>query len=234
MNTTSAACPWGAAGVRHELFSRVLPTMRHDMVAPASVIRMGLLLLKRQVATPVIDVAACEKYIDLLGEQVSDMVSGMRSLRDWDLANRDDDITRTQLVAECDALLRPQFELRGVSLIVDGALLKSEDDCEAQAEGEARWAAAVALRYLLIGALCHLHDVTSDVGAIHIDPEGAGALCLTAKPRPADSEAPPPVEVSPRRSLAIDALALQVLADDLGYSVTMIAADTVRLALQPG
>ena len=49
MKASPGARSWMAAGVRHELLTRALPALRHDMAAPVSVIRMGILLLKRQV-----------------------------------------------------------------------------------------------------------------------------------------------------------------------------------------
>ncbi|RYY51946.1 MAG: hypothetical protein EOO24_66005, partial [Comamonadaceae bacterium] len=59
MKASPGARSWIAAGVRHELLTRALPALRHDMAAPISVIRMGLLMLKRQVAAPQIDPATC-------------------------------------------------------------------------------------------------------------------------------------------------------------------------------
>ncbi len=202
------------------------------MAAPVSVLRMGLLLFKRQVATATVDAAACRKNIDQLDEQVSEMVRSMRSLRDWELGSRDDEITRTQLVAQCEGLMRPRFELQGIALAVDDALQSSEGEKGEWVDGELRWPAAVVLRYLLIGALCHLRDTVPDIGAIRINPDGVDALCVAALPRLAKRAVPPTVDMRPVDYLAIDAAALQALADDLGYAVT-IDAESVRFALAP-
>ena len=46
MNRTATspaiAADWMAAGVRHEILMRVLPTLRHDLLGPISVARMEL------------------------------------------------------------------------------------------------------------------------------------------------------------------------------------------------
>lgn len=235
MSTSPDHRRWIAAGVRQELFSRVLPALRHDMAAPASVVRMGLLLLKRQVVAATVDAAVCEKNITQLDEQVSQMVRSMRSLRDWDLGRGDDDITRTQLVTHCVGLMRARLELQGVALRVDDALQSSEgqsgEQSGDQSEGDPNWPAAVALRYLLIGALCHLHDATPTPCVIRIGAERDDALRLTAMPR-AGGQVAQIESVDQTRVLPIDAAALQALADDLGYAVT-IAADSVRFALAP-
>ena len=43
MKASPGARSWIAAGVRHELLTRALPALRHDMAAPVSVMRMGSL-----------------------------------------------------------------------------------------------------------------------------------------------------------------------------------------------
>ena len=232
MNTSHAHRRWIAAGVRHELFSRILPALRHDMAAPVSVLRMGLLLFKRQVAAATVDATTWGKNIEQLDEHISEMVRNMRSLRDWELGSHHDDITRTRLVAQCAGLMRSRLELQGIALTVDDALQANEAKEAEQGEHVVRWPAAVALRYLLIGALCHLSDTVPDVGAIRIGPDGADALCASASPRLAADAARPTVDMRSVHQLPVDAAALQALADDLGY-VVKIAADSVRFALAP-
>ena len=70
MKTSPGARSWIAAGVRHELLTRALPALRHDMAAPVSVIRMALLMLKRQLAAETIDRAASEERMGLVDGQV--------------------------------------------------------------------------------------------------------------------------------------------------------------------
>lgn len=221
MKASPGARSWIAAGVRHELLTRALPALRHDLAAPISVIRMGLLMLKRQVAAPQIDPEVCNQRMDLVDSQIGALVSGIRSLRDWELATTDDGITRSALVAQCVSLMRAAFDLHGVAIDVDPAL-------EA-VDGEARWPQAAALRYLLLGALGHLHDSVDGLGSIVLTPDGPAAIQLSAIARDggepdramADAHRAP-------RALAIDAIAMQSLADDLGYAVVR-DADTLRL-----
>lgn len=225
MKSSPSARSWIAAGVRHELLTRALPALRHDMAAPVSVVRMALLMLKRQVAAPTIDPKACEERVALIDNQVTELVEAIRSLRDWELATTDDGIGRGALVAQCVMLMRSAFDLHGVSLTTDAAL-------EPQ-EGEHRWPAAAALRYLFLGALGYLRDSAADAGTIRIEADGANALRLTAEPRePGAAHAVLDSHRAPR-ALAIDAVAMQNLAEDLGYAVTLDGA-SVRLVLATG
>lgn len=225
MKSSPSARSWIAAGVRHELLTRALPALRHDMAAPVSVIRMALLMLKRQVSAATVDAAACEERVGLIDSQVSELVEAIRSLRDWELATTDDGITRSALVAQCVTLMRSAFDLHGVALETDASLDPKDD--------EHRWPAAAALRYLFLGAMGYLHDGADEAGAIRIEADGANALRLTALPRePGGTNAVIDAHRAPR-ALAIDAVALQNLAEDLGYTV-MLEGDSVRLVLATG
>jgi len=225
MKASPGARSWIAAGVRHELLTRALPALRHDMAAPVSVIRMALLMLKRQIGAPAIEAAACEERVALIDNQVSELVEGIRSLRDWELATVDDGITRSALVAQCVSLMRAAFDMHGVSLDVDPAL-------EAQAH-ESRRPQGAALRYLFLGALGYLHDGGSDAGAIRIEADGDDALRLSALPRESSGVSPVLDAHRAPRALAIDAVALQSLAEDLGYNVAL-ERDSVRFSLAAG
>ncbi|RYF33496.1 MAG: hypothetical protein EOO26_07935 [Comamonadaceae bacterium] len=222
MKAAPAARSWIAAGVRHELLTRALPALRHDMAAPVSVIRMALLMLKRQVAAPTVDAAACEQRLALVDDQIGALVKAVRSLRDWELAIGDDGLTRSALVAQCTGLMRPAFDLQGVSLSVDEALVSSED--------ETVWPEGAALRYLVLGALGYLHDTVEEVGRITVRGDGSDALHFSASLRDPDQVDRVADAHRAPRALAIDGIALQSLADDLGYALT-VAPDTVRLEL---
>lgn len=226
MKASPGARSWMAAGVRHEILTRALPALRHDMAAPISVIRMALLLLKRQVATPVPAEAAgadgVAERVALIEDQVNAIAGGVRSLRDWELATHDDGIARSALVAQCTGLMRVSFDLHGIGMELGDSL--------AAQEGEPRFAAAAALRYMVLGALGYLHDSVPHVGLIRIDAAGAEALHFSATG--GNVEAADPVAGVHRapRALAIDAVALQALADGLGYEVAVEGAE-VRLSL---
>ncbi len=221
---------WIAAGIRHEVLLRVLPALRHDMVAPVSVARMSLILLKRQLATSPLDTGLATERIAVLEEQVGQVASAMRLLRGWEGNGESetlpghDLITRADLVAECVHLLRPGFEMHGQKLQIDAALLPAEVPiAESERPG---WPGAAALRYLLLAALCHLQDTRPMLSAIALVPEGDAMLVL----KPHRRDAPAPTQETGAPTMPIDALVLRTLADDLGFELH-IAADELRLSL---
>lgn len=225
MKASPGARSWIAAGVRHELLTRALPALRHDMSAPVSVMRMGLLMLRRQVAAPTIDPAVCEQRVALIDSQIGELIGAVRSLRDWELATNDDGITRSALVNQCVGLMRAAFDLHAVRLDVDESLSEPT-------EREPVFPAGAALRYLLLGVMGHLHDSAVNVGTISIKGDGDGGLCVSAVPGDTEAESAMLGSGAHRapRALAIDAIALQSLAEDLGY-LLVIERDTVCFSL---
>ncbi|RYZ12720.1 MAG: hypothetical protein EOO24_02370 [Comamonadaceae bacterium] len=212
---------WVASGVRHEVLLRALPALRHDMAAPVSVARMTALLLKRQLTASSIDAAACAQRVVVLEEQMTALIEAIRLLRGWEAGGTDAGVTRAALVIRCVSLLRPVFDLRGVTIEVDPSIAPPEDApaAPAPAEPERAWPNVSALRYLLLASLCCLHDCGPDTGSIRISADGEDALQLIAHPRPADAAAPLAAMPSSQAQLLVDAAALQCLADDLGYEV---------------
>ncbi|MFC5607452.1 hypothetical protein [Variovorax soli] len=229
MKASPAARSWIAAGVRYELLTRVLPALRHDMVGPVSVMRMGVLMLKRQVEAPQIDSQACNERVALIDAQLAELLDGVRLLRNWELADTDEGIARSELVQMCVALLRPAFSLQDVQLEMDAALEQPTSDTEE------RFPRAAALRYLLLCGLNYLHDACTDECTIRIEPQGRSGLLLRTMPGVVEGghDGMPEsavVHCAPRR-LAIDAVALQNLADDLGYEVQVDGEEWVRISL---
>lgn len=232
MKASPGARSWIAAGVRHELLTRALPALRHDMAAPVSVMRMGLLMLRRQLGAATIDPAVCEERAALIDHQIAELVAAVRSLRDWELAVEDDGITRAALVAQCMNLMRAAFDFQGVRLTSDEAFDAAPATGATDASATV-WPSGASLRYLLLGALGYLHDNVPHVVGIHVAADGDAGLWMRAST--GNTEAAPSDTGAHRapRALAIDAIALQSLADDLGYALT-IERDAVRLPLAAG
>lgn len=238
MKASPGARSWIAAGVRHELLTRALPALRHDMSAPVSVMRMGLLMLRRQLGAATIDPAVCEERVALIDHQIAELVSAVRSLRDWELAVEDDGISRSALVAQCLNLMRAAFDFQGVRLTSDEAFetvsgTASDAAAAPDAVPETVWPSGASLRYLLLGALGYLHDNAPHVVGISISADGTDGLWLRATSGATDATPSDTGAHRAPRALAIDAIALQSLADDLGYALT-IERDAVRLPLAAG
>lgn len=227
MKSSPSARSWIAAGVRHELLMRSLPALRHEMAGPVSLLRMTLLMLKRHAGANPVDGAACLQRVDQASDQLALLVDSVRALRDWELATSDEGLARGELVRQCAGLMRAAFDLNGLSLEVDERLDVAD-------ESEPRWPDGAALRYLLLGALGHLHDQSDQPVLVRIVPgDEAHLVRVCVMPKPEQREEAELMPHRAPRSLAIDAVCLQSLADDLGRTIT-IGRDEVVLSLKAG
>lgn len=222
MKAAPGAASWIAAGVRNELLIRALPALRHDLAGPVSVMRMALLLLERQAGSPSATPEALTQHVAVLGEQVDALAQGLRLLRNWELPAGDEAIARSTLVTQCVALMRGAFELDGIALQAHDAL--------APRDGEPLFVDAAALRYMVLGVLGHLHDAPAPLRAVRIEADGVAALRFVAERGDPDAGDAVIASVRAPRRLAIDAVALQALADGLGYPV-QVTPQAVRLGL---
>ncbi|WP_225781301.1 hypothetical protein [Xenophilus sp. Marseille-Q4582] len=244
MKAAPSARSWIAAGVRHELLMRAMPAVRHDLAAPLSLMRMQLLMLRRQAQADVpAQPQAIAPRVAQLEAEVSELSQGIRSLREWEWPAPESgapaDLTRSALVAQAVSLMRAAFELNGIVLqVAPGLEPQAEGNEGRDAPEPPRWSDAVGLRYLLIGGLCHLHDshdALDSGGCIALTPVEDWGVRLEAAARPA-GQAPgeAPAAFAPHRAprhLAIDAISLQALAEDLGHAVTL-APEALTLDLR--
>lgn len=210
---TSAA--WLAAGVRHELFMRVLPALRHDMAGPLSVARMGNAVLKRYLAATPVDAAMCLKRMEQTDEQLNELLVSIRTLARWDVESTDRVSPSPALLATLH-LARPMLDLNGVVLETS------------EVTAPASWKPLQPARalFMVLGMLGHLQDSSAGPTRITLATQGDA---LTAR---SEAMAPTlPGDHQPaQRQMRIDAQALQWLADDLQWPVT-IAEGVVTLGL---
>lgn len=224
MKASPGARSWMAAGVRHELLMRALPALRHEMAAPVAAIRMAVLLMKHQLASAsMVDPAALAERAAGIGDQVAALPAGKQFLRGLELSSDGESITRSDLVAQGTSLMRVAFDLRGISLRVGDEL---------SSEGGPRFPNSAALLYMFLGALGYLNDNAKHVDAIYVEAEGADALRFSARHGETPITDSPDDALGAPRALAIDAVALQLLADGLGYAA-LILPDSVHFALRP-
>ena len=54
------------AGLQHAVLLRAMPVLRHDLSSPLSVMRMGLMLLKRHLQRPDIDPQDAQARVEIL------------------------------------------------------------------------------------------------------------------------------------------------------------------------
>ena len=173
---------WQAAGVRHAVLLRALPALRHDVAAPISVMQMTASVLQRKLALEPLDAAYCVQRVAAFEQQIDVLTDALRWLFDWGVGVADNPVSRTQLVGRCVGLLQPLWALEGVAVEVDAALKPgagvAQSDAPNARTAELRWPRQAALRYLLLAALCYVHDRRPGLATIRVVPDRHDALQL--------------------------------------------------------
>lgn len=208
---------WMAAGVRHELLMRVLPSVRHDMAGPLSVARMGNTVLRRYLSADPFDADKSLKRLDQTDEQFNQLLAAIRSLSRWDTENGDR-LDADAALAAGWAIGRPVLDLHGLVLEVPDVA------------APAGWPPMHPGRalYGVLAALSYLQDTANGPAAISVHVEG-DAVLLQATPR---GEALPEDQRPAARPLRIDAALLACLAQDLEWPM-VVTEGSVRLERPP-
>lgn len=134
------------SAVKNEVFNRIFPTIRHDLVAhvSASLIRLSIMdrILKKDNLDPDKVKLEFQKIDELLRNNIVDI----RQLAFWDFSNREEDYTFNILVKSVQ-LISSQLAFKGIQLNV------KPKDSEIDEKVEAK-----ALLFTLICIFCYLED----------------------------------------------------------------------------
>ena len=203
-NGTDHSAAWLGAGVRHELFMRVLPALRHDMAGPLSVARMGNAVLKRYLAATPIDPTICLKRMEQTDEQLNELLVSIRTLARWDVESADRVSPSPALFATLH-LARPMLDLNGVVLDTS------------EIEAPASWPSVQPARalFMVLGALSYLQDTAAGPSRITLSSEGD---LLTARSEALAATLPGDHQPA-KRHMQIGSQCLQWLSDDMQWPV---------------
>lgn len=204
--------PWLAAGVQLAVLARAMPTVRHDLAAPLSVMRMGSTVLKRRLAQPPLDAAALTERVEQIEAHLTGLGHDLRRLRHWDVrvAERG---APAAIAAEAIGLARPPLQMRGT-------VLEWGEDAQATEKQDAEDVDLHATLYVLLAAIFLLAEAAAPPARIVLLRQGADLVVQASGSAPADA-APLPAAGG---TLPLDDAALRCLAEHLG----------VPLRLQPG
>lgn len=212
------AADWVAAGVRHEILMRVLPTLRHDLLGPISVARMELAVMRRRLERADLALQDGLRRVRQLDGHLVDLTRGLRELRRWDPLDTER--------MPASAIVRLALMLMEQPLRLAGLEVSVETDCEAEDT-------ELPLAPLLLGTLallCHAQDqrASGQRLCLHLAtrPEGeAAVLSVRTEPRPETGSVPPPMPAlpdlpAPARA-CLDAEAVRHLASSLGLHAVL-------------
>lgn len=197
---------WIALGVQHAVLARTMPTVRHDLAAPVSVIRMGTTVLKRRLADGSLPAEQAVERVEQLEGHLASISDSARRLRHWDLHASPASAPLRATARQAQQWAQPVLGMRGltVELVDDGDGLPETP------------APQHAMLCLLLGAIHLLAEAPAVPARVCIGPaQQAGSVRIQSEGQVQESlPAPAPEGVPP-----LDAAALQYLAHHSGAAL---------------
>ncbi|MFO1277238.1 MAG: hypothetical protein U1F21_14790 [Sphaerotilus natans] len=225
MNRTATspaiAADWMAAGVRHEILMRVLPTLRHDLLGPISVARMELAVMRRRLERADLAPQDGLRRVQQLDAHLVDLTRGLRELRRWDPLDTER-MPAGSIVRLALALMEQPLRLAGLEVGMEAG-------CEAGQGPE------LPLAPLLLGTLallCHAQDGLSPGQRLRLHlaagPEGEAPVLTVRTERQSETGSAPAVTLMPGLPdlpvpvrARLDAEAVRHLAASLGLHAVL-------------
>jgi hypothetical protein len=213
--STPALHVGGAASLRHEILLRALPVQRHDVMAPLSVVRLGLATLKRRLQAGTPDLDEVKQLVSDIEAEMASVVSQLSGFRCWDPLHGDH-APAMAVASHCANLARPGLSLSGHRL----GLPTWADEAE-PAETQVP---VPHFYYALLGLFWHVQDSVSRPSqfGLTVTPEGmqlqAQALPLEGAGHHAPLAQARVIDEDAMRGLA-DELALRFVSEGEGWTL---------------
>ena len=188
--------------MRHEILLRALPVQRHDVMAPLSVVRLGLATLKRRLQAGTPDLDDVKQLVSDIEAEMASVVNQLSGFRCWDPLHGDH-APAMAVATHCANLARPGLALSGHRLGLP-AWTDDADPAETQVP-------VPHFYYALLGLFWHVQDCVTQPSQFDLSVTPAG-MHLRAQGLSVESSRPPGPSLTYR---IIDEGALRDLAAEL-------------------
>lgn len=149
---------WIVQGIKHEIFMRVFPSLRHGLVGPISIARMSISIVRRLLARGEASLTALNEPVERIDQQLAEAVLGIRSLQHWEPGTK----PQTQQVAD---IIREGITLMTAPLAMREIVVDYAAD-SADVSGEISQHAA--LLYVWLGLLCYVQDSLQQAASLKV------------------------------------------------------------------
>lgn len=224
---------WEIAGIQHEIFLRVLPGLRHELVGPISVSRMGISVLKRTLEKGEADKDSLQQQVLRMDEQMQQSVLGIRALRLWDA---DSNITATaaHIISHGLKLMSYRLSLRNITidyLMEDDVENTESESTPAGKQDDAGKQIYQPFLYTWLGVLGYFEDHFNEAVTLKIAFVSSNALSVNFVPGSTESVSLLQTEIIEANRHHIDQHALVGLAQHYDNSIAF-AKDALTLTWQ--
>lgn len=132
--------------VHQEIFNRVFPHIRHDLVGGLSASLMRASIMEKHLHKPVLDAERLTAELDKIEVHLRDTIMGIRELQFWDFDTSHEDIP-SNIVQKSIKLMSSQLLLKNIQLSLQPAALDHEATVNTK-----------PLLYSLLCVFCYIED----------------------------------------------------------------------------
>lgn len=205
---------WVIAGIKHEIFMRVFPSLRHGLVGPISIARMSISIVRRLLARGDASLTSLNEPVERIDQQLAEAVLGIRNLQNWEPGSKPQTQQLVEIISEGMALMTAPLAMREI-------VLDYVTDASAAEQSVSN---PSALLYTWLGVLCYFQDSLQQACTLNIVLQ---AQSLTVRH---DVSATSTARASGRAAASAKVTARAIDKDAL---VALASAGNFALSLQP-
>jgi len=137
---------WVLAGIRHEIFMRVFPALRHGLVGPVSIARMSVSIVRRLLSKGDAGKAVLNEPVERIDQQLAEAVTGIRALQAWEPGAKGL-ATPAEVLRQGMSLMTASLALRDIKLDYVPSDIQEVEEVHHQ-----------PFLYAWLALLCHVED----------------------------------------------------------------------------
>lgn len=149
---------WVIAGIKHEIFMRVFPSLRHGLVGPISIARMSISIVRRLLARGDASLTSLNEPVERIDQQLAEAVLGIRNLQNWEPGSKPQTQQLAEIISEGMALMTAPLAMREIVL----------DYVTEASAAEQSVSNPSALLYTWLGVLCYFQDSLQQACTLNI------------------------------------------------------------------
>lgn len=205
---------WIVEGIKHEIFMRIFPSLRHGLVGPISIARMSISIVRRLLTRDEVNLTSLNEPVERIDQQLAEAVVGIRTLQNWESGGKPQAQPAANIISEGIALMTAPLAMREIALDYAGP-------------EEETTAVSTTLLYTWLGLLCYFQDSLQQAASLKIQLQAQSVTVqLLVTENPQQTARSKPSSLASARG--IDQAALEALAAAGNFSLNF-QPDSVRL-----
>ncbi|MDR5171703.1 hypothetical protein IHQ56_07735 [Methylobacillus flagellatus] len=157
---------WLVAGIKHEIFMRIFPTLRHGLVGPISIARMSASIVRRLLSKGESSKAALGEPVERIDQQLAEAVAGIRALQAWEPEASGLAIP-AEILRQGIALMTAPLALRDIKMDYVPSDIQDLEEVRQQ-----------PFLYAWLALLCYFEDQLNEPATLRLEQKEPRSVCV--------------------------------------------------------